>query len=49
MKLQETLAIIHQMKAAGAIGRYAIGGVVGAAFYLEALKQFEQQFLGTTG
>jgi hypothetical protein len=35
MKLKKTLAIINQMQAAGIIGRYAIGGAVGATFYLE--------------
>ena len=35
MKLKQTLAIINQMQAAGIIGRYAIGGAVGATFYLE--------------
>lgn len=49
MKLQEALAIINQMQAAGVIGRYAIGGAVGAAFYLEAWKRFQQQFLRSTG
>ena len=35
MKLTKTLAIINQMQAAGVIGRYAIGGAIGATFYLE--------------
>ena len=35
MKLKKTLAIINQMQAAGIIGRYAIGGAMGATFYLE--------------
>ena len=35
MKLIQTIAIINQMQAAGIIGRYAIGGAVGATFYLE--------------
>lgn len=35
MKLKKTIAVINQMQAAGVIGRYAIGGAVGATFYLE--------------
>ena len=35
MKLKKALAVINQMQAAGVIGRYAIGGAVGATFYLE--------------
>lgn len=38
MKLQKTLAVINQMQAAGVIGRYAIGGAVGATFYLEPVR-----------
>ncbi|MEK7675912.1 MAG: hypothetical protein AAB676_08790 [Verrucomicrobiota bacterium] len=37
MKLKKTLAVINQMQAAGVIGRYAIGGAVGATFYLEPM------------
>ena len=33
--VKETLEVINQMQAAGVIGKYAIGGAVGAAFYLE--------------
>jgi len=35
MKLKKTLALINEMQRAGVIGRYAIGGAVGATFYLE--------------
>src|SRR6266516_2120138 len=35
MKLKKTLEIINQMQADGVIGKYAIGGAVGATFYLE--------------
>jgi hypothetical protein len=35
MKLQEVFAAINQMKSDGVIDRYAIGGAVGATFYLE--------------
>lgn len=33
--MKETLETINQMQADGVIGRYAIGGAVGATFYLE--------------
>jgi hypothetical protein len=33
--MRATLAIINQMQADGVIGKYAIGGAVGATFYLE--------------
>jgi len=35
MKLKKVIGVINQMQAAGIIGRYAIGGAVGATFYLE--------------
>jgi hypothetical protein len=33
--MKATLAVINQMQADGVIGRYAVGGAVGATFYLE--------------
>ena len=33
--MKSTLEVINQMQADGVIGRYAIGGAVGATFYLE--------------
>jgi len=33
--MKDTLEIINQMQADGVIGKYAIGGAVGATFYLE--------------
>lgn len=33
--MKETLEVINQMQADGVIGQYAIGGAVGATFYLE--------------
>ena len=33
--MKATLAVINQMQADGVIGKYAIGGAVGATFYLE--------------
>jgi hypothetical protein len=38
MQLTKTLAIVNQMQRAGVIGRYAIGGAVGATFYLEPVR-----------
>lgn len=35
MNIKETIAIINQIQADGVIRRYAIGGAVGATFYLE--------------
>jgi len=32
--VKETLEVINQMQADGVIGKYAIGGAVGATFYL---------------
>ena len=33
--MKAPLAFINQMRADGVIGKYAIGGAVGATFYLE--------------
>jgi hypothetical protein len=38
MKLQKAFAVINEMQTAGVIGRYAIGGAVGATFYLEPVR-----------
>jgi hypothetical protein len=35
--MKNTLEVINQMQRDGVIGRYAIGGAVGATFYLAAL------------
>ena len=35
MNIKETFAVINRMQADGVVSRYAIGGAVGAAFYLE--------------
>jgi len=35
MQITEVMAAINQMQDAGVIERYAIGGAVGAIFYLE--------------
>ncbi|MEO8495115.1 MAG: hypothetical protein ABI614_08595 [Planctomycetota bacterium] len=41
MKIKEVLATINQMQAAGIIDRYAIGGAVGATFYLEPIATLD--------
>ena len=41
LKLTKTLKVINEMQAAGAIGRYAIGGAVGATFYLEPVPTMD--------
>jgi hypothetical protein len=33
--MRSTLELINQMQESGVIGKYAIGGAVGATFYLE--------------
>jgi hypothetical protein len=38
MKIEEVLRTINQMQADGVIYRYAIGGAVGATFYLEPVS-----------
>lgn len=35
MNIKETISTINKMQADGVIGRYAIGGAIGASFYLE--------------
>jgi len=41
MKIQEVITAINQMQAAGIIGQYAIGGAVGATFYLEPVATLD--------
>ena len=41
MKIQEVITTINQMQAAGVIERYAIGGAVGATFYLEPVATLD--------
>jgi hypothetical protein len=50
MDIREVIATINQMQSDGVIERYAIGGAVGATFYLEPTATldadiFEAQFL----
>jgi hypothetical protein len=41
MNIQHTIAQINQMQADGVIQRYAIGGAVGATFYLEPVATLD--------
>jgi hypothetical protein len=41
MKIQEVITAINQMQADGIIARYAIGGAVGATFYLEPVATLD--------
>jgi tetrahydromethanopterin S-methyltransferase subunit A len=50
LNIREAIAAINQMQSDGVIERYAIGGAVGATFYLEPIATldvgtFERQFL----
>ncbi|OGR08037.1 MAG: hypothetical protein A2511_17570 [Deltaproteobacteria bacterium RIFOXYD12_FULL_50_9] len=39
--IKEAISVINQMKADGIIGRYAIGGAIGATFYLEPVSTID--------
>jgi hypothetical protein len=39
--MKATLSVINQMQADGVIGKYAIGGAVGATFYLEPVATLD--------
>ena len=39
--MKETLEVINKMQEAGVIGKYAIGGAIGATFYLEPTSTFD--------
>jgi hypothetical protein len=41
VNINETIATINRMQADGVIGRYAIGGAVGATFYLEPVATLD--------
>ena len=41
MGLREVIEVLNQMQADGVIGRYAIGGAVGATFYLEPVATLD--------
>lgn len=39
--MEQTLKILNQLEQAGVLGRYAIGGAMGATFYTEPLLTFD--------
>jgi hypothetical protein len=41
VNIREAIATINQMQSDGIIGRYAIGGAVGATFYLEPIATLD--------
>ena len=41
MSIREVLKVVNQMQAEGVIERYAIGGAVGATFYLEPIATLD--------
>ena len=41
MNIREVIATINQMQSDGVIERYAIGGAVGATFYLEPIATLD--------
>ena len=41
MKILEVIHVVNQMVADGVIERYAIGGAVGATFYLEPVSTLD--------
>lgn len=41
MNIKQTIAAINQLQADGVIQRYAIGGAVGATFYLEPVATLD--------
>ena len=41
MNIREAIATINQMQADGVVERYAIGGAVGATFFLEPIATLD--------
>ena len=41
VKIKEVIAVVNQMQADGVIERYAVGGAVGATFYLEPVATLD--------
>ena len=41
MRIEEVIAAVNAMETAGVIGRYAIGGAVGATFFLEPVATLD--------
>ena len=49
VNIRNTIAATNQMQAAGVIERYAIGGAVGATFYLEPVATLDVDILSPHG
>jgi hypothetical protein len=47
--MKDTLKVINQMQADGVIGQYAIGGAVGATFYLEPVSTLDVDIFVSVG
>jgi hypothetical protein len=47
VNIQDTIAAVNQVQAGGIIGRYAIGGAVGATFYLEPAATLDVEIFVT--
>jgi hypothetical protein len=41
VSISQVIALVNQMEADGVIDRYAIGGAVGATFYLEPVATLD--------
>ena len=41
MSISQVIALVNQMEADGVIERYAVGGAVGATFYLEPVATLD--------
>jgi hypothetical protein len=41
MKLKKVITVLNEMQSNGVIGRYALGGAVGATFYLEPVRTLD--------
>ena len=41
MDIKEVITVINQMQADGVVERYAVGGAVGATFYLEPVATLD--------
>jgi hypothetical protein len=41
LKIKEAILVVNEMRDAGVIGQYAIGGAVGATFYLEPVRTLD--------
>jgi len=47
--VEKTLQVLNDMERAGVIGRYAVGGAVGAIFYMEVAVVARNRLGWTSG